>query len=75
MRVINECCCERKKELLKTAERIPTSRQGRSFCETDECEISREKAKREADVGYVLVGGQRLCVWESRTAALLFDKW
>lgn len=49
--------------------------QGRCFCQTDKCEITREKAKCEADAGYVLVGGQRLRVGESGTAALLFDKW
>ena len=50
-------------------------RQGHSFCKTDKYEITWEKAKHEADVGYVLVGGQRLCVWESGMALLLFDKW
>lgn len=49
--------------------------QGHSFCENDKYEITSEKAKHEADAGYVLVGGQRLCAWEIGTPALLFDKW
>lgn len=49
--------------------------QGHSFCETDKYKITLEKAKREADVGNVLVEGQRLRVWETGMPVLLFDKW
>lgn len=63
-----------KEKSSKTAEGISTSK-GTAFVQLTNMKITLEKAKHEADAGYVLVGGQSLCVWEIGTAVLLFDKW